>query len=123
MKAFLYVILAVIILGGICVATCPDQDAHSEALKNLLNKTITAELSKDVSTEEDAGWAMFGSMIGTGLGGLVIDNILSVENYFVCSIGTITYGGETRIVSVGLLNHVFTMRDKQVLQSAEDIFN
>lgn len=104
-------------------ATCPDHDAHSEALKNLLNKTLTAELSKDVSTEEDAGWAMFGSMIGTGIGGLVIDNILSVENYFVCSIGTITYGGETRIVSVGLLNHVFTMRDKQVLQAAEDIFN
>ena len=96
MKPFLYFSLAVIILGGVCVATCPDHDAHSEALKNLLNKTLTAELSKDVSTEEDAGWAMFGSMIGTGIGGLVIDNILSVENYFVCSIGTITYGGETR---------------------------
>ena len=123
MKPLLYFSLAVIILGGVCVATCPDHDAHSEALKNLLNKTLTAELSKDVSTEEDAGWAMFGSMIGTGIGGLVIDNILSVENYFVCSIGTITYGGETRIVSVGLLNHVFTMRDKQVLQATEDIFN
>lgn len=121
MKAFLYVLLAVIVLGGICVATCPDQDAHSVALKNLLNKTITAELSKDVSTDEEAGWAMFGSMIGTGLGGLVIDNILNVENYFVCSVGTITYGGETRIVSVGLLNHVFTADDEKVLQGAEEI--
>lgn len=61
--------MTVIILGGVCVTTCPDHDAHSEALKNLLNKTLTAELSKDVSTEEDAGWAMFGSMIGTGIGG------------------------------------------------------
>ena len=123
MKSILYLLFAVIILGGVCVVTCPDHDTHSEALKNLLNNVLTAELSKDVSTEEDAGWAMFGSMIGAGIGGLVIDNILSVENYFVCSIGTITYGGETRIVSVGLLNHVFTMRDKQVLQAAEDIFN
>ena len=123
MKSILYLLFAVIILGGVCVVTCPDHDTHSEALKNLLNNVLTAELSKDVSTEEDAGWAMFGSMIGAGIGGLVIDNILSVENYFVCSIGTITYGGEIRIVSVGLLNHVFTIRDKQVLQAAEDIFN
>lgn len=123
MKSILYLLFAVIILGGVCVVTCPDHDTHSEALKNLLNNVLTAELSKDVSTEEDAGWAMFGSMIGAGIGGLVIDNILSVENYFVCSIGTITYGGETRIVSVGLLNHVFTIRDKQVLQAAEGMFN
>ena len=41
MKPFLYFSLAVIILGGVCVATCPDHDAHSEALKNLLNKTLT----------------------------------------------------------------------------------
>lgn len=123
MKSILYLLFAVIILGGVCVVTCPDHDTHSEALKNLLNNVLTAELSKDVSTEEDAGWAMFGSMIGAGIGGLVIDNILSVENYFVCSIGTITHGGETRIVSVGLLNHVFTIRDKQVLQAAEGMFN
>lgn len=123
MKSILYLLFAVIILGGVCVVTCPDHDTHSETLKNLLNNVLTAELSKDVSTEEDAGWAMFGSMIGAGIGGLVIDNILSVENYFVCSIGTITYGGETRIVSVGLLNHVFTIRDKQVLQAAEGMFN
>ena len=51
---------------------------------------------------------MFGSMIGTGIGGLVIDNILSVDNYFVCSIGTITYGGETRIVSVCVFRSIAT---------------
>lgn len=123
MKSILYLLFVVIILGGICIATCPDHDAHSEALKNLLNNVLTAELSKNMATEEDAGLVMLGSMIGTGIGGLVIDNILSVENYFVCSIGTITYGGETRIVSVGLLNHVFTIRDKQVLQAAEGMFN
>lgn len=123
MKSILYLLFVVIILGGICIATCPDHDAHSEALKNLLNNVLTSELSKNMATEEDAGLVMLGSMIGTGIGGLVIDNILSVENYFVCSIGTITYGGETRIVSVGLLNHVFTIRDKQVLQAAEGMFN
>lgn len=67
------------------MATCPDREAHSEALKDLVNQVITAELSGE---EEDAGLAMFGSMIGTGLSGLVIDNMLNVEDYLVCSIGT-----------------------------------
>lgn len=118
MKAVLYTLLALLILGGICVATCPDREAHSEALKDLVNQVITTELSG----EEDAGLVMFGSMIGTGLGGLVIDNMLNVEDYLVCSIGTVTYDGETQVVSVGLLNHVFTIDEEKAAQIAGELF-
>lgn len=100
------------------MATCPDRKAHSEALKDLVNQVITAELSG----EEDAGLAMFGSMIGTGLSGLVIDNMLNVEDYLVCSIGTATYDGETHVVSVGLLNHVFTIDEEKAAQIAGELF-
>lgn len=113
MKAIFYTLLIILILGGICVATCPDKDAHSEALKDLLNQVITEELS---AGEEDAGLAMLGSMIGTGLGGLVIDNMLKVENLFVCSVGTITYEGQTHVVSIGLMNHVFTLEKDKARQ-------
>ena len=119
MKAVLYTLLALLILGGICMATCPDREAHSEALKDLVNQVITAELSGE---EEDAGLAMFGSMIGTGLSGLVIDNMLNVEDYLVCSIGTATYDGETHVVSVGLLNHVFTIDEEKAAQIAGELF-
>ena len=119
MKAVLYTLLALLILGGICVATCPDREAHSEALKDLVNQVITAELSGE---EEDAGLAMFSSMIGTGLSGLVIDNMLNVEDYLVCSIGTATYDGETHVVSVGLLNHVFTIDEEKAAQIAGELF-
>ena len=119
MKAVLYTLLALLILGGVCVATCPDREAHSEALKDLVNQVITAELSGE---EEDAGLVMFGSMIGTGLSGLVIDNMLNVEDYLVCSIGTATYDGETHIVSVGLLNHVFTIDEEKAAQIAGELF-
>ena len=83
---------------------------------------MTEEMNKSVETDEDAGWAMLGSMIGTGLAGLVIDNMLKVENYFVCSIGTITYENETNIVSVGILNHVFTASEEDVKENAKDLF-
>ena len=120
MKAILYTLLVLIILGGICVVTCPDHEAHSTALKNLCNRMLTEKLSQG-ATEEEAGWVAFGSMLGTGIGGFVIDNMLNVENYFLCSIGTMTYDGETKIVSVGMLNHVFTADDKKVIQLAEEM--
>ena len=122
MKAILYTLLIVVILGGICVVTCPDQEAHSTALKNLWNKLVTEELSQGAD-EEDAVLVAFGSVLGTGIGGMVIDNMLNVDNYFVCSVGTITYDGEKQIVSVGVLNHVFTADDEKVLQMAEKLFN
>ena len=65
---------------------------------------------------------MFGSMLGTGLAGLVIDNMLKVDNYFVCSIGRITYEDETNIVSVGILNHVFTASAEDVKANVEELF-
>ena len=122
MKGILYTLLVLIMLGGVCVVTCPDQEAHATALKSLCNRLITEELSQGTD-EGDAGWVAFGSMLGTGIGGMVIDNMLNVDNYFVCSIGTITYDGETQIVSVGVLNHVFTADDEKVLQMSEKLFN
>ena len=117
MKKLLFIILVLVAITGICVVTCPDKASHSAALKEVLNTALTEELS---SSESDAGAVMLGSMIGTGLGGFVIDNLLKVDNYFVCSIGTITYNGETKVVSFGVLNHVFTP-DKEDLKKAAEV--
>ena len=114
MKGLLYTFLIVLGLACVCVVTCPDKSDHSEALKELFNTLMTEELSKNVETEEEAGWAMLGSMIGTGIGGLIIDNFLKVDNYFVCSVGTISYEGETKIVSLGVMNHIFTLSEDDV---------
>ena len=122
MKGFFYTLLILLAVAGICVMTCPDRNAHSDALKDLLNTAITSELSKDIETEEDAGLVAFGSVLGTGIGGWVIDNMLTVENYFVCSVGYITYDGETNVVSLGVLNHVFTPDDEKILEKAKEIF-
>lgn len=118
MKKLLLFILILVAVAGVCVVTCPDKEAHSEALKDLVNTALTEELSEGVS-ESDAGFVAFGSMLGTGLAGIVLDNTLKVENHFVCSVGTITYAGKTKIVSFGILNHVFTA-DKEDFKQALD---
>ena len=118
MKKLLLFILILVAVAGVCVVTCPDKAAHSEALKDLVNTALTEELAEGVS-ESDAGFVALGSMLGTGLAGIVLDNTLKVENHFVCSVGTITYAGKTKIVSIGILNHVFTA-DKEDFKQALD---
>ncbi len=108
---FLFILLA---LAVVAIVTCPDKEAHSEAIKDLASEIMNEKLYKNVETDEDAGVAMLGSMLGSGLAGLFIDQILTVDNYFVCSVGRITYKGEVKTVSVGMFNHIFTL-DKDSL--------
>lgn len=118
MKKLLLFILILVAVAGVCVVTCPDKEAHSEALKDLVNTVLTEELAE---VESEAGFVAFGSMLGTGLAGIVLDNTLKVENHFVCSVGTITYAGKTKIVSLGILNHVFTADKEDFKQALESL--
>ncbi len=120
MKKLLLFILILVAVAGVCVVTCPDKEAHSEALKDLVNTVLTEELAEG-ENETDAGFVAFGSMLGTGIAGIVLDNTLKVENYFVCSVGTITFDGKTKIVSIGILNHVFTADKEDFKQALESL--
>lgn len=46
MKKLLLFILIVVAVAGVCVVTCPDKEAHSEALKDLVNTVLTEELAE-----------------------------------------------------------------------------
>ncbi len=106
MKTLLYALLAVVLLSCVCAITCPDKDDHVEALKNVINDALTEELSQKADADNEL--VSLGAMIGTGIGGFALDNMLQVDNYFVCSVGRINYDGEKHTISIGILNHVFT---------------
>ena len=120
MKKLLVFVLTLVIIAGVCVLTCPDRASHSEALKDVLNTALTETIS---DSESDANLIMLGSMIGTGIGGLAIDNMLKVDNYFVCSIGTMPFDGETTVVSIGVLNHVFTPGKEDLKKVIKELDN
>lgn len=44
MKKLLLFILILVAVAGICVVTCPDKAAHSEALKDLVNTVYSHNL-------------------------------------------------------------------------------
>lgn len=108
MRNFLLFILIIVFISGFCVISCPDKEAHSEAIMENVNELIDEEATKDVTNESEKALALLASSLVSGISNLVIDSRLSVDNYFLFSIGRVTFEGESRIVSIGMLNHVFT---------------
>ena len=108
MRNFLLFILIIVFISGFSVISCPDKEAHSEAIMENINELIDEEATKDVTNESEKALALLASSLVSGISNLVIDSRLSVDNYFLFSIGRVTFEGESRIVSIGMLNHVFT---------------
>ena len=108
MRNLLIFTLILVFIAGICVVSCPDKESHSEAIMENVNELIDEEATKDVTNDTEKALVLLASSLVSGISNLVIDSRLSVDNYFLFSIGRVTFEGESRIVSIGMLNHVFT---------------
>lgn len=113
MKALFNILLILAILSVVCVVTCPKKDAHVEALTDLATSIVNEEISNDLGVG-DAAAALVSSFLGTGVGEWAVDNLVTVKNYFLFSIGYIKYEGESKPVSFGIFNHVFTPNKEMV---------
>ena len=90
---FLFVIL--------CMVTCPDRPAHQGAI-----------VAKYAQVEEGAsGWDKFGGVVSSKFLSLALDTRLDVQDCVILSLGQID--GE-KIVSVGLLKHVFVVSREKI---------
>lgn len=113
MKRFLLTILVLIIFGAVAVVTCPDKQAHKDAIMNVLNEKMNEELNSSGAAEDELA-VLFGS-IGTGFMERVIDNRLMVTNHFFWSVGEIQkLDGEKYQASLGLFGHVFTFKKEDL---------
>lgn len=117
-KAIIAIIAVLLVVGAAAVMTCPDKQAHKDAIMSVVNEKINDELQTD--DEEYQGLsALFGSL-GSGIAGSVVDNRLVVKNHFLWSTGEFrNFDGEYQQVSVGVFGHIFTF-NKQDLDKALD---
>ena len=104
MKKFLIFLLVVLGIGAVAVVTCPDKDAHKDAIQNVVKEALADE----VNAGEDNGLSGILTGIGSSVSGWIIDKGLTVENHFVYSVGKFSDGKEPKTVSVGVFGHVFT---------------
>ena len=113
MKSTLITLLVILGLCVIAVVTCPDRQAHKDAMMDVINKSIHHSLSP--SDPEDAELSAFFGSLGSNIAGFFLDDRLSVKNYFVCSTGIFTdFDGESKPISFGVFRHVFTFREKDI---------
>lgn len=118
MKKALIAIIAVLIIGAAAVVTCPDKQAHKDAIMAVVNEKINDELKTD--DEEMQGLSVLFGSIGSGVAGYVIDNRLTVKNHFLWSTGEIqNLDGEMKQVSVGVFGHVFTFSKEDLNKAME----
>ncbi len=108
MKKASFIFLIFFIIAGVCVISCPKHEEHSKAIMKEINSIIDNEISKTPDENDNKTTQLFTTTLCSGISELIISRTLSVENYFMFSIGKITFDGKTRTVSYGILNHVFT---------------
>ncbi len=98
------------------IVTCPNEQAHKTTLKS----TTTAALNERIDQScANTNLGVLASAFGSTLGGwavdLLVDNRVYVTNYFVCSIGFVTWDGTSKVVSVGCFGHVFSVNKDDML--------
>lgn len=110
----LLVILILLVGAGVLVMTCPSEKEHQQAITSALNSYAQDEISQ--KNDNVVVGLVANALFGT-LSDVAIDRMLTVDNYFVVSIGRINWDGESHVVSVGVLGHVFTFDKEDISQA------
>ena len=93
--------------------------AVMEHFPQAITKEMNRFIKESTDNQGDA-WGIIGNIISQKIVGVVVDNLIEVDNYGVCSVGSITFKGKTHRVSFGILGHVFTFDADDIQRALEN---
>lgn len=118
MNKILVAIILVLAVALAMVVTCPDKQAHQEAIINEVKAAVTAYI-EDETKEDDKSDSEkralanvvsdFGVLVASQLADYHLDANLEVDNYFVISVGTIEIDEKKTPVTIGAFGHIFVL--------------
>ena len=111
MKKFLFLIVFLAVVAGALIATCPDRNAHLEAIKSVVSEVANEEMDKQ-SNILTTGLASISTMLTINIADSYLKSNLIIRDHTFDNIGYINYNDDLRMISFGILNHVFTL-DKE----------
>ena len=125
----LVTLLIFVILAGVMVFTCPDRQAHQAVIKQEFNAAMSEKMGTSNGIIESV--IQMGSKYMMGMAAeSALNELFTVDNYFVCSVGRMEYDGREHVTSIGVLNHIFTVNKDDIIraldraeQAARDIRN
>ena len=112
MKKFIFLIVFLAVVAGVLIATCPDRNAHQEAIKSVVSEVVNDEMDKqsNIFTTE---LASISTVLTINMADSYLKTNLIIKDHTLYNIGYVSYKDELRMISVGILNHVFTI-DKEM---------
>ena len=110
MKKIIFFILFLVVLGIVLVATCPDRTAHREAIKSVVSEVVSSEMDKNPLGGTEI--ISIGTVFTMDLVDAYLKSNLMIKDHTFFNIGYVTHKDDFNIVSIGILNHVFTV-DKE----------
>lgn len=108
----LWVTLAIVaLLAAVLAITNPDKRAHCNAISS-----VTKDWTQDKIDDFLGGGLVSGltKMVTAPLMSEVINGVVDVDNYGLCSVGHIDIGNNKTNVSFGIMGHVFTFNKNQI---------
>ncbi len=106
MKKKSIILLMFGILLIIATITNPNTDRHKEVMKTKLNKLTQNPLPKSDKKLGNTD-SLSGMMLAEKFVNKMVDQIVSVDNYFLFSLTVATYRGSTKTIGFGAFGKVY----------------
>ena len=117
------ILLTIIALVAVMIVTCPKTEQHKEVLSTVITATVNdAVHDNDNITGNNFIDNAFRTISNAFAGKVIeaaVDNLVTVDNYIVCSLGKVHYDGKDHIVSLGIFGHIFTVDEDDLREAAE----
>ena len=108
------------------VVTCPKTEQHKEVLSTVITTTVNNAVNDNDNLTGNTFIDNAFKTVSNAFAGKVIeaavDNLVTVDNYIVCSLGKVHYDGKDHIVSLGVFGHIFTVDEDDLQEAAEQYY-
>lgn len=110
MKKFLIFMGIIAVIAVALMATTPDRQQHVDTIKSVISGAVNAELRDN---NINGPLASIASVAATTAVDQYLNTSFLVRDHRFYSLGFIDYNNEFQLVSVGVLNHVYTLNEEQ----------
>jgi hypothetical protein len=105
MRNTLLIIGIILILGAV---TNPKKEEHNAVIKSIVMHSLTDTMDEELNGKNDWGAAL-GLTLGSSFIDKLLEGMVEVDNYLICSIGNLSYQGESKAITIGIFGNVFLL--------------
>ena len=120
------ILITLVVVAAVLILTCPKPEQHKEVLSSVITATVNDAANDSTNTTGNELIDNAFRSISNAFAGKVVeaavDNLVTVDNYVVCSLGKVNYNGKDYVVSLGLLGHIFTVDEDDLQEAAKQYY-